>query len=312
MEPLELGIAPEDRQVRRSRNVAGGRDRLVHVVLELAAAPDHRLRDVDRDPVEHDRRDHLVGPDGRLQEARDRGPERACERGEDDREDDVENRAESVDLDGWPASSFARPVSRHRWKNEVPTQTPMLAPTMYWPWPPMLKRPHRKANATASPVRISGVGQDQRLLEVERRVRPLLAEHPGKNQFRPVPLKIPLNAFSGLWPVAPMTIMLIPNAKMVVTSGVTIPPARWSARRAHARRVVAAVDRLGALLPELLLLVAHAATASVGARSGGIIQRTGEDRRSRVQARRSRRPVLRGCRRPVRSVPPAPHLLARA
>ena len=37
-----------------------------------------------------------------------------------------------------------------------PTQTAMIAPTRYWPWPPMLNIPQRNANATASPVRMSG------------------------------------------------------------------------------------------------------------------------------------------------------------
>ena len=41
--------------------------------------------------------------------------------------------------------------------NEEPTQTARIAPDRYWPWPPMLKRPQRKANATARPVRMSGV-----------------------------------------------------------------------------------------------------------------------------------------------------------
>ena len=69
----------------------------------------------------------------------------------------------------------------------------------------MLKRPQRKANATASPVRISGVIDDQRLLEVERggdpvshgnqtreslNGTPIEWEPTWKNQFRPVPLKI--------------------------------------------------------------------------------------------------------------------------
>ena len=55
--------------------------------------------------------------------------------------------------------------------NDEPIQTASTAPTMYWPWPPMLKRPQRNANATARPVRISVVVRMQRLLEVGRRVR---------------------------------------------------------------------------------------------------------------------------------------------
>ena len=41
--------------------------------------------------------------------------------------------------------------------NQTPNWTPTIAPTVYWPLPPMLKRPQRNANATAIPVRISGV-----------------------------------------------------------------------------------------------------------------------------------------------------------
>ncbi len=37
------------------------------------------------------------------------------------------------------------------------TTTAAIDPMMYWPFPPMLKRPARNANATARPVRMSGV-----------------------------------------------------------------------------------------------------------------------------------------------------------
>jgi hypothetical protein len=60
----------------------------------------------------------------------------------------------------------------------------------------MLKRPHRKAKATASPHRISVVVR----ISVCWRFRAALKRSPpgseplthGKNQFRPVPLKIAL------------------------------------------------------------------------------------------------------------------------
>ncbi len=90
------------------------------------------------DPVEHDRDDHLVRADGRLEDAGDPGP---------------------VALRRALASTSASRM----WTTQVgrgkdePTQTPAIAPTMYWPWPPMLKRPQRKANATARPVRMSAV-----------------------------------------------------------------------------------------------------------------------------------------------------------
>ena len=41
-----------------------------------------------------------------------------------------------------------------------------------------------------------------------------------------MPSKIPLNALNGLWPVTAITIIAIAKAKIVVTSGITIPPAR--------------------------------------------------------------------------------------
>ena len=58
--------------------------------------------------------------------------------------------------------------------NDEPIQTASTAPTMYWPWPPMLKRPQRNANATARPVRISVVVRISvccRLLGGDRRAR---------------------------------------------------------------------------------------------------------------------------------------------
>src|SRR2546425_11570229 len=91
----------------------------------------------------------------------------------------------------------------------------------------MLKRPHLNANETASPTRISDevrISVCWRLKAASDRCWP--STH-GKSQLRPVPLKIPRNAFSGLWPVAPTTIIAIRNAKRVVTSGITIQPARW-------------------------------------------------------------------------------------
>jgi hypothetical protein len=74
--------------------------------------------------------------------------------------------------------------------NEEPTQTAKIAPTRYCPWPPMLKRPQRKAKATASPVRISVVVRMSvcwRLSAARSRSAPVTH---GKSQLRPVPSKI--------------------------------------------------------------------------------------------------------------------------
>ena len=57
--------------------------------------------------------------------------QRAREHARDDREQDVQR-------------GRAGPA------NAEPIQTPTIAPTRYWPWPPMLNMPHRKANATAA------------------------------------------------------------------------------------------------------------------------------------------------------------------
>ena len=63
---------------------------------------------------------------------------------------------------------------------------------MYWPWPPMLNRPQRNANATARPVRISGVVTISVCCRFSAAIVRSSALIHGKNQFRPVPLKIAL------------------------------------------------------------------------------------------------------------------------
>ena len=102
--------------------------------------PNSQTPDPDRDPVEHDRRDHLVGarasPSARPAIPAHSAP---AERSPATmREHDVQQRA-----------ACPRTTSRPRPRRYEPTR--------YWPWPPMLNRPQRNANATARPVRISGV-----------------------------------------------------------------------------------------------------------------------------------------------------------
>ena len=48
-------------------------------------------------------------------------------------------------------------AGRDMFTNETPTQFATNRPIRYWPLPPMLNRPQRKANATARPVRIRDV-----------------------------------------------------------------------------------------------------------------------------------------------------------
>ena len=76
--------------------------------------------------------------------------------------------------------------------SDEPIQTATIEPTMYWPWPPMLNRPARNANATASPTRISGVVRISvccRFSAAIVRSSPVIH---GNSQFRPEPSKIAL------------------------------------------------------------------------------------------------------------------------
>ena len=112
-------------------------------------SPNEVRADPHRDPVEHDRRDHLVRADRRLEDPGDAGigsAERACRR-----------RGRAVTCSHGT-----------RCANDEPSHTAAYTPTRYWPWPPMLNIPQRNAKATARPVSTIGVVQQQRLLEVLR------------------------------------------------------------------------------------------------------------------------------------------------
>ena len=74
--------------------------------------------------------------------------------------------------------------------NEEPTHTAAIEPTMYWPLPPILKSPARNANATARPVRISGVVMISVCWRLEAaRTRSAPVVH-GNSHWRPVPFQI--------------------------------------------------------------------------------------------------------------------------
>ena len=78
-------------------------------------------------------------------------------------------------------------------ENDEPIQTAVIPPTVYWPWPPMLNRPARNANATARPTRISGVVEISVCWRLNAAVvaRAAPVTH-GNSHCRPVPLKIAL------------------------------------------------------------------------------------------------------------------------
>ena len=141
-------------------DVARNRVRRIDRVLKLTAAADESLGHVDRDPVQHDRRDHLVRADGRLQEARDPGPQRSGERGEHDREHDVQA---GVQLDERRADPR---------RDESADDVLALAADVEEP----ALEGERDGEAREQQSR----RQDQRLLKVERRVRPVLPGDPGE------------------------------------------------------------------------------------------------------------------------------------
>ena len=82
--PCSSGSPQKTGQLGARHDVAGHRHRLLRRVgvLQRAVELEQVDADPDRDPVEHDRRDHLVGADRRLQQPGDPRPDRAGQRGE--------------------------------------------------------------------------------------------------------------------------------------------------------------------------------------------------------------------------------------
>ena len=87
---LQLRIAEEHRQLGALGDVVRHGDRRVGVALQRPAEPEQEHADPDRDPVEHDRRDHLVRARDGLQQAGDRPPRRPRQARGDHREQDVQ------------------------------------------------------------------------------------------------------------------------------------------------------------------------------------------------------------------------------
>src|SRR5581483_7909425 len=80
VESLQDRVAPEDGDARALRDRPRLRCRGVVGVLQRPALSEQVLATPDRDPVEHDRRDHLVRTGGRLQEPGDARPHRTRDR----------------------------------------------------------------------------------------------------------------------------------------------------------------------------------------------------------------------------------------
>ena len=119
--------------------------------------------------------------------------------------------------------------------NDEPTQTAMIAPARYWPWPPMLNRPQRNANATASPTRISVVVRISVCWRLKAASEPV-SQGIWKNQMRPEPSKIARYVLIGFFPVVMSTTTPpITNARSTVSSGATAPPARCASAMRDAK-----------------------------------------------------------------------------
>ena len=141
VQALSSGSPQNDRQLRapRTTSLETGTDCCRVAFCSGPPSPNRYDADPDRDPVEHDRRDHLVGARRSPSAARRSRPRRAGQRSR------ATIASDDVQQAGMPVERRADPDARRS------------MPTRYWPWPPMLNRPQRNANATARPVRISGV-----------------------------------------------------------------------------------------------------------------------------------------------------------
>ena len=76
--------------------------------------------------------------------------------------------------------------------NDEPTQTATIAPIVYWPWPPMLNSPARKAKATARPTRMSAVVWMSVCCSASAAAARSVPPTHGNSQLSPVPLKMAL------------------------------------------------------------------------------------------------------------------------
>ena len=108
-----------------------------------------------------------------------------------------------------------------------PTQTATIAPIVYWPCPPMLNSPQRNANATASPVRISGVVTSSVCWRLNSASDSLVRGEPREEPVQAGALEDPLVRRDRVVAGRRTTIPPMKKASTVVISGVTIPPARW-------------------------------------------------------------------------------------
>ena len=156
VESLEGRIAPEDWELRLLGDVGGRRDgpgRLGRLRLQRPAEAEEVRADPDDDPVEHDRRDHLVGADRALEQAGDAG-------------DALRRRACPPAIDGDDEQPAGRSTACG---SSVATITAAIEPARYWPCAADVEEAAAEGERDGETRQHEGDPEDQRLLEVRGR-----------------------------------------------------------------------------------------------------------------------------------------------
>ena len=153
------GKVPQKTQSLAEASISSERGRVGFVPCSGPPSSYEVLPSEDRDPVEHDRRDHLVGARRRAQERR-RFLPTPCRRGS-------RRRA--------PRRTYS---GRGRPERCVPTKSAAMKPTQYCPWPPMLNRPAAEGECDRQRGQDQRRRHAQRLLEVLGGDPALVAGHP--------------------------------------------------------------------------------------------------------------------------------------
>src|SRR5262249_13639057 len=151
VQALEEGITPEHVQLGLVRDGVRGGNGTGLARLERTTDAEEVRPDPDRDPVEHDRRDHLVGPDRPLEEAGDACQSGSGEHGPEQGQDDHEE-----------ARRAARQLGGDQHACDRAGEVLSLAADV--------EEPAAEGKRDGEPGEHEGRPEEQRLLEVERRV----------------------------------------------------------------------------------------------------------------------------------------------
>ena len=162
--PCSSGSPQNTCSLRARHDVVGHRDVGLPGVLQRASEAEEVDAHPDRDPVEHDRRDHLVRARRGAQDPRDPAPQRAARQRGEDRQDDVQELGHAVE----------RRADPHR-RDRAGDVLPLAADV---------------EQAGAEGQRDGEAGEDerpglqQRLLEVHRRDGPVRTGDPGEEPLK--------------------------------------------------------------------------------------------------------------------------------